>query len=387
MNAKRINKTIIYLTGKPQCIIILNTKHQTPNTKHQTWQTYVLNLSNRRIRRIFTLASLISSKLSLKLLSKLSRKIPLALVLLSLLLSSLNSQALSGQNSRGGDRSDAIILPPGQWGRIKSAKSEGFYFDRDYGVGPYAGPAELWDPDYGFLLQSTNPASYALNFPTTGANALYFYIVVEGEGEVVQLWEPVTHEGIKAAVRPWIQCGSEECHTEYRVTLTGPEAGNQWLNPYPGPIAKPNLPQTFELVGKDSEGSEILKYGFTLQKWFVARGQSLTILPEQQSWCNSIGYRLPQVRDLTNARAGRFGATPSSSGNHYQRRIGSGLFTEWSPMNRYDRARLYYSYWTSDGMPVPDGSYQHGDLIVASYDGGVGVDIVRGIHYAMCVTP
>ncbi|MWP61771.1 hypothetical protein [Gilliamella sp. Pas-s25] len=306
----------------------------------------------------------------------------------------MNSQALSRQNSRGGDSSDALILPPGQWGRIKSAMSEGFYFARDYGVGPYAGPAELWDPDYGFLVQSTNPASYALNFPTTGAHELYFYLIVEGEGEIGLLWDPVTHEGIKAttarrgmgAMGTRIRCGSEECHTEYRVTLTGPEAEERWLNPYPGPIAKPNLPQTFELVGKDSEGSEILKYGFTLQKWFVSRKGALKRLPEQQSWCSSIGYRLPQVRDLTNARS-RFSATPLSSGNHYQRRLGAGLFTEWSPMNRYDRAELYYSYWTSDGMPVPDGSYKHGDLIVASYSGHIGVDIVRGIHYAMCVTP
>ncbi|NUF48406.1 hypothetical protein [Gilliamella sp. ESL0250] len=308
----------------------------------------------------------------------------MALILLSLLSFSLNSQALSGQNSRGVNRSDAIMLPPSQWGEIKFAKSDGVNFDHDYGVGAYAGPAELWDPDNGFLVQSTNPASYALNFPTTGAHQLYFDLIIEGEASQLT-WAPVTHEGITATVRLITGC-DRKCNVVYRVFLKGPEAKDEWFNPYPGLIAKPNLPQTFELVGRDSGGNEILKYGFVLQKWFVTRGGALKRLPEQQSWCSSIGYRLPQVRDLTNARS-RFSATPLSSGNHYQRRLGAGLFTEWAPMNSYDRAELYYSYWTSDGMPVNDGSYKHGDLIVASYDGHIGVDIVRGIHYAMCVTP
>ncbi|MWP63054.1 hypothetical protein [Gilliamella sp. Pas-s25] len=75
--------------------------------RHQHWQTYGLNLSNRRIRRVSFLASFIFSKLFLKSLSKLSRKVLLALFLLSCL---WHLPALAGQNGRGGNRSDAYTI-------------------------------------------------------------------------------------------------------------------------------------------------------------------------------------------------------------------------------------------------------------------------------------
>ncbi|MWN32973.1 MULTISPECIES: hypothetical protein, partial [unclassified Gilliamella] len=37
----------------------------------------------------------------------------------------------------------------------------------------YAGPANIWNPSKGFLVQSTSPSSYDRNFPTTGADGLY----------------------------------------------------------------------------------------------------------------------------------------------------------------------------------------------------------------------
>ncbi|MCX8676007.1 hypothetical protein J3U16_11980, partial [Gilliamella sp. B3023] len=42
--------------------------------------------------------------------------------------------------------------------------------DMYYSTGQYAGPASMWDPDNGFIPQSTGPSSYGRNFPTTGAN-------------------------------------------------------------------------------------------------------------------------------------------------------------------------------------------------------------------------
>ncbi|MFQ0970403.1 hypothetical protein [Gilliamella sp. BG1] len=76
-------------------------RHKAQGTRH--WQTYVLNLSNNPIRRVFARNSFISSKLSLELLSKLFTKlfskIPLALAPLLLLPYSLESQALSATTS------------------------------------------------------------------------------------------------------------------------------------------------------------------------------------------------------------------------------------------------------------------------------------------------
>ncbi|NUF50547.1 hypothetical protein [Gilliamella sp. ESL0250] len=51
-----------------------------------------------------------------------------------------------------------------------------------------------------------------------------------------------------------------------KITLKGPEANFQWRNPYPRRIAVPRLPQTFEIIGIDSEGNEVIKYWLVPQK-------------------------------------------------------------------------------------------------------------------------
>ncbi|MCX8583317.1 hypothetical protein, partial [Gilliamella sp. B3372] len=42
------------------------------------------------------------------------------------------------------------------------------------GTGDFAGPSSMWDSANGFIPQSTSPSLYGRNFPTTGANGLYF---------------------------------------------------------------------------------------------------------------------------------------------------------------------------------------------------------------------
>ncbi|WP_176700374.1 hypothetical protein, partial [Gilliamella sp. Gris1-4] len=120
----------------------------------------------------------------------------------------------------------------------------------------------------------------------------------------------------------------------------------------PGSLTRPSLPQTFELVGRDSNGNEV-RYGFKLRQWFVHRGSQRASVSNQTSWCNSLGYRMPRVRDLTNAvrtdNPPISGAAPSSSVNYYMRHIGAGFFTEWGTMGYYAVAGFVsYSFWTSD---------------------------------------
>lgn len=144
--------------------------------------------------------------------------------------------------------------------------------------------------------------------------------------------------------------------------MTGPAASDsQKESDSPGLIAVPNLPQVFELEGRDSSDNVVVKYGFKLKQWFVGRGKKFLTFSEQESWCNSLGYRLPRISDLTNAKCGvdkdRFpcvegidGAKPSSTGNYSQRRIGAGFFTEWGSAFEYTDADLGYQHWTSDIM-------------------------------------
>ncbi|SCC10152.1 hypothetical protein [Gilliamella intestini] len=330
-------------------------RHKAQGTRHK--QTYVLNLSNNPIRRVFTQNLFISSKLSLK-----SPKTALLVLALLLLSSSWNVQANS-KKVRAGNRSDAIIMLSPVIDYVRPALSSG--------DGRFAGPVDIWDPDHGFLVKPADRSSYDLNFPTTGAHNLYFDLLITGIEPEELTWEPVTHEGITATVTNvvaedwWIPDGDRGVVA--RVKLTGPEARNQWKNPHPSPIVKPRLPQTFELVGRDRKGNEVIKYGFVLKQWFVLRVNGDRDYSDHLAWCRSLGYSMPRVRDLTNAKCGVDGrdfpcvnnidgATPSSSGDHYKRHIGAGFFTEWGYVSSYRDAYCcgYSFFWTSDATGSSD---------------------------------
>ncbi|WP_131798763.1 hypothetical protein [Gilliamella apicola] len=221
--------------------------------------------------------------------------------------------------------------------------------------------AAVWVPSWGFVPQSVTPSSYGLNFPTTGANGLYFDLDIGGGSQALS-WAPVSHGGITATMTGSTRGG-------VRVTLKGPVARG-FTNP--GRANRPSLPQTFELVGRDSSGNAVFKYGFVLKQWFIASYTSKTIaisFDDALSWCNKTGYRLPKVRDLINASSchpgacaeGRYinefpgGATPSSPDYYLRRHIGAGFFTEWGDMSYYGGnfnqhySQYYSSELTSDG--------------------------------------
>ena len=252
--------------------------------------------------------------------------------------------------------------------------------DPTYPSFDFAGPSSMWDPAKGFIPQSTDPSLYGRNFPTTGANGLYFDLDIGGRSQPLS-WSPVSHGGITATM-------SNSTATSVRVTLTGPYATESQQNSSsPGRISTPSLPQTFELVGRDSQGTPVVKYGFTLKQWFVNRGYKVDYHYNTVSWCNSIGYRMPSVKDLTNAFCrdtdlecqGAVGATPSSSDNHYMRHIDAGLFTEWGYMKDYSDVGFYrYWYWASD----PVGGYM---AIVSIHQGNVSWN--HYYNYGLCSYP
>ncbi|OCG06403.1 hypothetical protein A9G15_10435 [Gilliamella apis] len=236
--------------------------------------------------------------------------------------------------------------------------------------------AAVWEPNKGFLTQSVTPSSYGLNFPTTGANNLYFDLLIAGTNQDLS-WAPVSHGGITATMTD----SSDYYYYSVRVTLTGPVATrSQQESNNPSRIARPSLPQVFELVGRDSNGNAVVKYGFELKQWFVNRGKVYTTYSRNLSWCNNIGYRLPKVRDLTNAVCqgwssrdhceGAVGATPSSPENELRRHIGAGFFTEWGDMRSYTGVNfddwLEY-YWTNDNLESNSQFHYH----VSSYKGSI----------------
>ena len=277
----------------------------------------------------------------------------------------------------------------------------------------FAGPADIWNPDKGFLTQSATPSSYDLNFPTTGANNLYFDLDISGSTQALS-WAPVSHGGITATM-------TDSTSTSVKVTLTGPVVTdpNQWKSTRPDSIGRPSLPQTFELVGRDSSGNAVVKYGFVLKQWFVNRGSNAEANPDDDfnntsrkisltSWCSWIGgYRVPKVKELTNAvcgggntrecRGGHIrpvGATPSSPQNYFMRHIGGGLFSEWGLMFDYTGANFvgyhqrYYDecYETSDkaGIKLNDNQHYY-RFYVSGYDGSIVTSYLQAP--GVCVYP
>ncbi|MCX8679652.1 hypothetical protein J3U22_08510 [Gilliamella sp. B2865] len=246
----------------------------------------------------------------------------------------------------------------------------------NYGTGNYAGPASMWDPAKGFLTQETDPSLYGRNFPTTGLNGLYFDLDISGSSQPLY-WSPVSQDGITVTM-------SNPTATSVRVTLTGPYATpSQISSANPGPLSTISLPQTFELVGRDSNGTPVVKYGFTLKQWFVNTGSERKTYRNTLSWCNSLGYRMPRVRDLTNSNYNNLGSTPSAPHNGYMRHIGSGFFTEWGRMYDYSGVGFedyWLLYWTSD-------SYSYYQFIVYTLNGNVERSLPNQRRLGLCSYP
>ncbi|MCO6550596.1 MAG: hypothetical protein J6580_07930 [Gilliamella sp.] len=332
---------------------------------------------------------------------------------LLLLLSSWSLQALTSKSGRANNhRSDAIVLPADPVILFATPTLSPYYL---YNEGINDIQPEPTTPEFvynkGFFAQ-LHPL-YAFNFPTTGADGLFFDLVLEGNVNDL-IWDSDTHEGITATVtsiprnESWFYeaCSTLEsfmpsCSTKtifkkstfIRVILTGPSANHAQRNSNnPSPVRKPHLPQTFELVGRNRSG-EVLKYSFILKQWFVHRGDKMGNQSEQTAWCNAIGYRMPRVKDLTNAKCGvgdsRYdnfpcrngidGASPQSRRNDVLRSIGAGFVTEWGTLTMYNSAGFTRrdDYWTSDSdFFVKSGSgkvYNLNSNWVSSSNGGICV--------------
>lgn len=283
------------------------------------------------------------------------------------------------------------------------------------GTGPNAGlPNENeWSPNNGFFIQS----SYNKNFPTTGANSLYFDLIIAGNDQALT-WENVSHDGITATM-------NNSTKNSVRVTLTGPSATySQIRDPEPGVIIKkPSLPKVFELIGRDSNNREVVKYGFNLQRWFVYRGdkkrsaeddQLMSDLADednnpnpvpgvafalaQKSWCEKVGYKLSDITDLTNAYCSdtigstndgscraQSGIKPLSLGNNYHRKIGGGLLAEWGVISKYDESiDPSAGYWT--GRTVEYNNITYGFLVGHQGGGIYGYAPNIFLRTAFCVT-
>ncbi|NUF50289.1 hypothetical protein [Gilliamella sp. ESL0250] len=258
-----------------------------------------------------------------------------------------------------------------------------------FGTDDYAGPSNIWNPTKGFLVQSTSSSSYDRNFPTTGADGLYFDLLIDGVDASQLSWSVITSGDITATVswtRPrsgtftsptgktiqadeWI---IDKSSYVTRITLRGPSADStQMQSADPSPLIKPSLPQTFELVGKDSRGNKV-SYGFVLRQWFVNRGSEFKKSSAHKTWCNRLGYSMPKARDLSNSVRGV---------SRYKRYIGAGLFTEWGYMKGYSDAGFVGSSYFADGYSTVHSST---GIIGKDHSNMIGI---RRSGYGICTAP
>ena len=269
----------------------------------------------------------------------------------------------------------------------------------------HLGPASMWNPNMGFLTQSFTPSSYDLNFPTTGANNLSFDLEIGGVRHMYMEWEVITSGDIKATITT-VPRKDDTDPVAVTVTLKGPAITDtsQKDTNNPSPIGIPSLPQAFEIVGKMKDGGRetgvVVKYGFVLKQWFVNRQKRFYTYRDTSTWCTKVGYRMPTVKDLTNASCkgegvgnpyhceGSVGATPSAPNNYYTRHIGAGFFSEWGKMQDYSGGDFHGGlthgdtyYWTSDISPHP-----YRIFVVDSSTGGIGLNMYSE-HYGVCVYP
>lgn len=240
-------------------------------------------------------------------------------------------------------------------------------------------PINIYRQFWGFLPQSTEPELYSHNWPTTGMDKLYFTLQIGGIDGTTLTWPSVTHDGITAKMT--FDDGL------VKVTLNGPEASNQVYNDRVRGIHVPKLPQTFEIIGYDNSGNAVIKYGFVLRQWFVHRGYNSTNYSSHKNWCQRLGYRVAQIKDITNSNCKVEqseapecqGGLPAAPVNFYQRNIGASLMAEWGDVSSY-------------GLPL---SYQPG-IIASDYDGRFLINNNGKVEYsstgfrfsnAICVTP
>ncbi|MDF7666668.1 hypothetical protein PT273_02190 [Orbaceae bacterium ESL0727] len=239
------------------------------------------------------------------------------------------------------------------------------------------GPASQWDATKGFKPQNiNNPSS---NFPTMGANNLFFNLIMQGTGanySTVRYDKSPANSGINLTIE---NGGSTNIA---KITVTGPKYGDS------SATANTTVPTTFTIYADTNKTNKI--YSFTISKWFITRRGETGVY--NANYCrNTYGsnYRIPNVAEYTNANGnGWTGGLPGQP-NNYQRRIGGGLFAEWGN----SMASRYYinsdfmsrsSYWTDNffGNYVYTISLDYGFITAGVASGATASSFVP-----VCVTP
>ncbi|MWN31303.1 MULTISPECIES: hypothetical protein [unclassified Gilliamella] len=279
---------------------------------------------------------------------------------------------------------------------IKYASPNMHFSDHDYSyrdktIFDYT-PATL----NGFVAQN----DYLRNFPSTGANNLYFYLVTDGIDNSLNTtnWTVRTSnidDSSPSAITATVTKSTAPGITGFKaynnknmvlVTLKGPDSSAKTRTQTTPQIPTANLPVDIELAVTTKQKVK-LSYKFRINKWFVNRGSIVAALREQREWCNNLGdYKLAEARDLSNARLLNLIESGRNTFNFYKRYVGEGFLSEWGPLTHYSGANFYNATYAWSNTVVPS----NGDnfIYVNMNDGALHHILTHQnlLHYAICVT-
>ena len=266
-----------------------------------------------------------------------------------------------------------IVQPSACWVKPNMTPSGGAS-NRDN----YNGPADQWDYSKGFLPQHIDQPS--LNFPTSGMDNLSFQLTLAETkvNDITYTKEP-SDSKLRLAITPF--SGNNSTAT---ITLLGPNSSTT-------PPQNTFIPTTFTIFTDQSKKTKL--YTFKIAQWFIVKPNSNdnkkgVIYSEAKDYCESIGYKLPLIGDLTNANAPDSAWEGGLLGqpNNYQRRIGGGLLAEWGDLkntNEYSDSNV--TLMKSWGV-----NYQGDNNLPYLIDNSTGQVIRSGKNLtaqAICVSP
>ncbi|MWN05467.1 hypothetical protein [Gilliamella sp. Pas-s95] len=284
----------------------------------------------------------------------------------------------------------------------------------------------IWDMDgpnwvllKGFKI--TNNSNIAENFPTTGSDRLYFYLLLGGispeqviaaNGTTVSA---VSGSGVslslsKENTQHWAIDLERICRTCIRGGNLYPGGDEALKIVLKGPSInssnKAFSPSLFKLYS-DVNHTKLL-YSFKIERWYISQPGSTVRYgyADAQNFCRSLGngYRIPDINDYTNGNGA--GWTEGLSGrsiNNCQRKVSykdisgkwvGGLFNEWgftaNTMNNFyegsDWNLSIGNNWANDTGYWAN-SYNGSLYSVYSADGGIVLQSSANSHFMACVAP
>jgi hypothetical protein len=261
-----------------------------------------------------------------------------------------------------------------------------------------------WVQKKGYKVTNINAVSE--NFPTTGSDGLYFYLLLAGispEQAIMANGTTVTAESgsgvtlsLTSAQTPsWTGFPDEGGELALKILLKGPNKDSDDTR---------FTPSVFKLYS-DSSHTHLL-YSFKIERWYIG-GLYIDSYDEAEKFCQNLGggYRIPGIEDYTNSSLSLSsssdgemwtGGIPGRESPYYQRRLSyksnngwiGGIFNEWGEVGYGYKNSDWFSgnYFAHQYVMIDNGD---GDGLKPSYFGvgSMGRISLGYVNAVACVAP